>query len=471
MQKRRSFRRRLVLWLGATLALSLAAVCITLWLLAAVWTNQQLLVSLRAEAGHVAEEVANGRELEPERYRWNEPHHVFANERIDPFFLQVFDSAGRLVRASENSRQLEAPYPQILLDRRNVSMPSLLERPIRFSAGSDRLYGTVLPIKSDDGETIGFVQVARFDLGQESALQKLGVGLALGYLVVLGALLSLLAAAGNRVARPLETLTRRATDIPPDDLTRRIATPDDADLETVQLTSAINAALARIQRSVEEIRTFTSDAAHELQTPLAVLLGHIDVAMRRERSGEEYRTTLQTLRDEVDGMTRLVRALLGLARLDRERSALRSEPVDLSQMVGSEIARQAQLGHIEPGAIRTEFIPDAAVEGNEDLLRESIRNVIENAVKYADGKAIRAKTSRRNGNIVVTVEDGGPGIRPDEIERVRERFFRGSAAHDKPGYGLGLSLASSIVVHHGGRIDVGDSDLGGARFDILLPAA
>ncbi len=347
---------------------------------------------------------------------------------------------------------------------------------MRFSVGEERLYALVVPIRSNDTTSpdavLGAVQVARFDLGQEAAIRNLGIGLGAGYAVVLLLLISLLYASSRRVLRPLESLTKATAALQPDRLAKAISIPDDADLETAQLASTINQALARIDASFEEVRRFTSDAAHELQTPLAILKGHIDVALRRERDADTYKKTLQTLNEEVDSMVLLVRALLDLARLDESDAGGEKIDLDLADAVADEVNRLVDSAMLQGVEIEYDCPDGLQVETSEPaLIRQGIRNILENAVKYSDGGVVSVNGYRDDDHVTVRVQDGGIGIRSDDLPRITERFFRARDVAEVPGHGLGLSFVQAVAERHGGRLAIESVEGDGTMVELTLPVS
>jgi signal transduction histidine kinase len=322
--------------------------------------------------------------------------------------------------------------------------------------------------------------VARFDFGQEAAIRRLGVGLLVGFVVVLLLMLTMLWASSRRVLRPLETLTHAVATLDTGQIASVIAVPPNADSETARLAETINASLLRIDRSFEEVRRFTADAAHELLTPIAILKGHIEVALRRERSANDYKDTLRTLIEEVDSMAGLVRALLTLARLDE--SVGTDEPaglVDIDAVLSDEVAAvrssaSARGVRVDLSAVSGEVSGEVSgnrVIGHPQLIREAVRNILDNAIKYTENGTVGIHAVRNNGRVTISVDDTGRGIRTDELPMLTERFFRARDVQDLPGHGLGLALVSAIAKRHGGRLSIAQRKEGGTHVELSLPAS
>ena len=244
--------------------------------------------------------------------------------------------------------------------------------------------------------------------------------------------------------------------------------PPRADGETAALADALNGALARLDDAFSETQRFTANAAHELQTPLTVLRGTVDVALRRDRAPEAYRATLAVLRDEVDGMVRTVRGLLALARLDGG-DALATEPVDLAAIAEAEAEAVRPLADARGLALDVEARP-AVARAHPDLVRDVVRNLLDNAVKYTPRGGVTVRVSQDGGRVRLVVSDTGPGIAPAHRARVTDRFWRADDVQHLPGSGLGLALVARITARLGGELAVGESASGGTRVEVVLPA-
>ena len=275
-------------------------------------------------------------------------------------------------------------------------------------------------------------------------------------------------AIGGRVVRPLEAITGHAAALSAATLGERVPIPPDADRETAALASALNGALERLDGSFAEMQRFTSNAAHELQTPLTVLRGHVEVALRRERTPDAYRATLRLLLAEADGMAQAVHGLLDLARLDTG-SALPAEALDLADVARAAAAELRPRAEAKGLALTVRTTP-APVCGHPDLLREVARNLVDNAVKYTDCGRVEVSVSVEGGEACLAVADTGRGIAAACAERATDRFWRADDVQHLPGSGLGLAIVKRIVESHGGRLVVGANEGGGARLEARVPS-
>jgi len=251
------------------------------------------------------------------------------------------------------------------------------------------------------------------------------------------------------------------------------------DPELAELVTALNKLFERLESGFGALERYAADASHELRTPLAVLASELEVALRHERSPEDWKVVAATSLDEVHRLTRLVEALLGLARLE---AVSRTEAVvfDLREAVDQariRVGPQAEAAHLV-----LEFEADEAekltVQGNADAFTAAVASLLANAIRYTpSGGAVRVSIGRASEWVDVWVDDSGPGVSEMERESIFEPFGRGSAgraADDRQegksdGLGLGLALVRRVAQWHGGAITVGASSLGGARFTLRLP--
>lgn len=227
-------------------------------------------------------------------------------------------------------------------------------------------------------------------------------------------------------------------------------------------------ALVPIRDSLRRQREFAADASHELRTPLTIVRGSVEHLLRhRARPVEEVGDALDDIEVEVNHLTTLVDDLLLLARSDSGVIELRREPVDLADVAGDALQRL----RAQAEARGVELLLDAApaeVDGDPDRLRQLVAILIDNAIRHTPrGAAVRVAI-RGAAHPGISVEDEGPGIRPEDLPHVFDRFWR---AVDAPegGTGLGLAIAAWIAEHHGGRISVANRPGSGARFEVLLP--
>lgn len=272
---------------------------------------------------------------------------------------------------------------------------------------------------------------------------------------------------------PLARMAEHARRISAERLGERLQ-PEPGGSEVNLLRDAFNETLGRLERSFDQLRCFTADASHELRTPLTALRSVGEVALRSDRTPEEYRDVIGTMLEEVDRLTRLAGELLTLARAEAGAAQLRLEDVDLSAKVAEVAEKLGVLAEEREQRIELDLPGPAIVRGDRVVLRQALLNLVDNAIKYSPERSVvTVRTGGSSGVAYVEVEDQGPGIAPEHRERVFERFYRVDASRSREmgGTGLGLSLVKWAAEAHGGRVAL-VSHLGrGSAFRLELPAA
>ena len=297
------------------------------------------------------------------------------------------------------------------------------------------------------------------------------------FLVMGCALLVAVGAAGTlltrRVFNAINQVVRQARQIGESNLSQRLPHPGTSD-EIASLVDTLNKMLDRIEQSFEGQRRFTADASHELRSPLSRLRTELEVAMRRPRHRAEYVETLRSCLEEVERLTRLVEELLALARLDVSPERAAAEAVSLNRLAQEAAERLEPLARERQVQINLEPSPPMTVRIGRGPASLVFANLIDNAVKFSPaGGRVTVRLAIDGPEAVMSVCDTGPGIRPDELPHLFERFYRGSSTHEgsAPGVGLGLALSQAIAKAHGGRIDASNVPGGGALFAVRLPLA
>ena len=307
------------------------------------------------------------------------------------------------------------------------------------------------------------------------------------YVVALGALVAaaalLLPAVGFAVARgarqavagalrPLERVAAETRAIGPAELGTRLTSPT-GQAEVTELADSVNRMLERVDRAHRALEAFTADASHELRTPLTHLRAQVQWAAAEGRTETETRESLGAMERVLDQTAKLVEELLLIARGENRQLALAHAPFELTAVVGEvrEITEAMALGR-DLAVSATPSSPRWAV-GDADRTRHILLNLASNAVRYTqDGSVTFALET--NGNMVgVSVRDTGPGIPPEHLERIFDRFFRvdQSRSRDLGGSGLGLAIARLFAELQGGHITVASTPGAGSTFTVWLPAA
>ncbi len=269
----------------------------------------------------------------------------------------------------------------------------------------------------------------------------------------------------RRVIRPLKELGKAATAIRAGRAVKlpRRGTGDEVD----DLGEILDEAFSRLEDALQRQTRFTSDAAHELRNPIAVIRNAAEIALRRKRSPDEYRDFFGDVLATAKRMGQVVEALLLLARLDAGQAASTFEKVDLVAVAHDSATAQPLAG----GRVSIEGKSPAFVEGDEGLLRVLIDNLLSNALRYSGREAPVNVTVVNSDGVTLSVKDEGPGIPSDAVGRVFDRFYRIESANpDVPGAGLGLALVSEVARVHSVESRI-DTSQGGTCVIVKFPSA
>jgi two-component system, OmpR family, sensor kinase len=412
------------------------------------------------------------------------------------FYFRVVDPAGeprwpdQSAPLSPDESPPELPHLDAAAGKARADQPFTVS-----SVGSgDRWRVLATPLGQPEGTLIVATSLRETD---DTVANLMRIDLVVGGGVLLG--LALAAYMMVRAAlRPLHDIEQTAAAIAGGDLSRRI--PDQgADTEVGRLGRTLNVMLERIEgafrareaseatarRSEDKMRQFVADASHELRTPLTSIRGFAELHRQGAVTDPaEVSRLLGRIEGEATRMGLLVEDLLLLARLDRQRP-LQHEPVDLVVIAADAVEAARLRAPMRP--VRLE-VPsggsgdgeggedDAAsavvVPGDEARLRQVVTNLVDNALQHTPPTTpVTVRVAREPGSGVVEVADEGPGLAPEQADRVFERFYRTDTARNRAqgGTGLGLSIVSAIAAAHGGRVDVDSRPGQGATFRVVVP--
>ena len=260
---------------------------------------------------------------------------------------------------------------------------------------------------------------------------------------------------------PVTALTRAAERIHVHNLKERLPQTGSGD-EIDRLTGVFNSMMQRLDESFTQIREFTLNASHELKTPLTVMRAEFETALRDPTTPPAQREIFADQLDEIARLTKIVDSLTLLAKADAGQLALAQEPVRLDELVRDSYADAQLLARVGRMEVELQACDETTVRGDRHRLKQLLLNLTDNAIKYTQPEGrITIGLNRNNGSAELTIANTGPGIAPEKLPRIFERFYRGDPAHNNSieGCGLGLSIAQWIVKAHGGDIRIG-SDIG-----------
>jgi two-component system OmpR family sensor kinase len=326
-----------------------------------------------------------------------------------------------------------------------------------------------------EGQLTEILQMGRSITTRDQSISALGMNLLIAGIVAVVVAFGLGWVLAGMSLRPIHRLTQTAEAIGAErDFSRRVVHtgPDD---EVGRLAKTLNAMLSELQAAYQQVgqalemqRRFVADVSHELRTPLTTLNGNVEL-LRREPpiSAQDRSEVLGDMASESKRLIRLVNDLLALARADARRP-LQSEPTPIRPIV-EEVCRQARL--LAPDReISCDPVPDVAVLGQADALKQVLLILLDNALKHTGGPiAVAGEVTAKQ--VAVSVRDSGPGVDPELLPSLFERFSRGKASGDDSSTGLGLAIAKALVEAQGGTLTIGSEPGEGCVFSVALPQA
>ena len=370
----------------------------------------------------------------------------------DEQLIQVMTPAGAVVAASPNM----AGRPAVV--RLAPGQSARVVTPL----DDDEFVAVAEGAQTSDGPRIVLVARALVDVLDTTTVITRLLVIGLPLMVAVVALTTWFAV--GRALAPVEAIRREVDAISAAQLHRRVPRPK-ADDEIGRLAATMNRMLERLESARNSQRRFVSDASHELRSPITTIRQHAEVALAhpdRVTAAELAEVVLA----EQQRMQRLVEDLLLLARVD-EHVPLTRAAVDLDDLAFEEGHR---LRSATSKRVDTSGVNAVRVQGDADALRRMLRNVGENAVRHASSR-VDVTLVERGEEVVLTIDDDGPGIPATERARVLQRFVRldDARSRNEGGSGLGFSIVDEVVRAHGGSMSIEQSPLGGARIVITLP--
>jgi signal transduction histidine kinase len=394
-------------------------------------------------------------------------------------FLRRMDTANTVGTASRSIRVISAADGNILYRFDMPGVPpitvsndllqeTLTKGTVYFNPGN--LEGVAL--HRTVGKRDFIVVVAGHDddgLERVETLNKiLAISLVLG--VCLSAFISFLFA--RQLLRPITQIIREVKEISSYDLSQRVRSGTGQD-EMSQLGNTFNELLGRLQESFAIQRRFISNASHELSTPLTSVSSQVEVVLQKDRSAEEYKQVLFSVREDVQQMRLLTKSLLEIAKTGSQ-GGIELNEVRVDEVLMKVVSDVKKLNteynvELDFGEF-PEDEKDFVVFGNGELLYIALKNVVENGCKYSTDKRSVVDLSFAWHKVYVQIVNQGAEIAPEEIQQIFQPFYRGSGTSNIRGFGLGLAMAQRIIALHKGVIHVTSDKASGTNFTIELPA-
>lgn len=375
-------------------------------------------------------------------------------------WVRVLDATGRVVTAT--------PAMEELLPT-NVFPPPLRSTSSILAPKNFRTNHQLFALTAFSSGNGFIVQVAQ-DRSEDDAFRREFSALLLGVLAIATIAAALIAiSVTRRGLRPLAQMTKSVEQVRPTHFGERLA-PNDWPRELRPLATAFDHMLDRLEESFTRLSQFSADLAHELRTPVSNILGEAQVSLTRARSADEYRETIESTVAECERLSGMVDNLLFLARAEAADREIERKEFDARAAV-DDIADYYQAA-AEDRHVTIASHGHGKILAEPVLFRRALGNVIDNALRFTpnEGK-IDISVSASNADTEITVRDNGPGIAPEHLPRVLDRFYRVDPARSASGAGLGLSLVKSIVDLHGGKVKIDSDGCSGTIVRLIFPMA
>jgi len=392
------------------------------------------------------------------------------------YFYLIRDGWGRVVARSVNLEDHELPLPSSWgpSDHGTATFFSTESHPVHL--GFERVLVRTERIEIPDpgaGSTEFLIQVAvtlaPLETTMRANLRDTLVVTAVALLLVL----FLLWFAATRALRPVTAMTRKASQITATNPRERLPLAGRDD-ELDELATVLNDMLDRLGASLRQMEQFSSNAAHQVRTPLTRIRGELDLVMASGGIADPQRSQLEGVQGELERLSRVCGRLLLLARLDQQTrdESLFVDRVDLEEVVEELLEQMCPVARDRGVQLRHGSSSPLCVRGSRPLLVEAMLNLLDNAIRFTPANgAVVVRVEARGSRACLSVEDGGPGIPAAERDSVFLPFHRREPAGARDdGSGLGLAIVRGIARAHGGRVDVEEASGGGSVFRLELPA-
>ncbi len=393
-------------------------------------------------------------------------------ESTDPklldIIIRVFDTDGRTIVSSKNTQGLAG------ISQKNFL--SVLQGRSRFDTidSVSPAAGMTLRIFTTpvfENEKVAYiVQVASPTNSIVTALNNLKIALFILFPItifvtgIMGAFLA------KVTLHPVDNMIHTIHQITAENMKLKLKVPGTKD-EIQKLAETFNTMLDRLERDFNSQRQLFQDLSHELKTPLTILKGEFEVALKKARSLEEYAFILKSALEEINRITSLAENLLLLAKFDSKEVGLDKKRLNLNSLLLNIINSLKGLSELKQIPISFAASDEKVfLNGDENQLKTLFLNILDNAIKYTPQKGkIYISLERDRGLARVSIKDTGMGINKEEISHIFDRFYRVDKSRNSSGFGLGLSIAKSIAEAHEGKIEAESEPSKGTTFIVYLP--
>lgn len=455
-----TFKNRLSLYISVTTTLTILILFIVIYTVVEKTVYNHLDEDLKSESEKVRNNLlimnsgilfANFSE-----FLENEQGQIEAN----PTYVELINENGLILRKTTNLLNEILLYDSL----------SNKEEIYNTYISGKKVRQIQVPLIHSNGKNAGYIMAAFPITEYEIVLNNLRTILFAAFPVTILIMFFVSKFTAGRGIKPINKVIKTAEVISKDNLSERIEYPAHKD-ELYLLVDTINNLLQRLQAGILRERQFLSDASHELRTPLSVIKGNLEVLIRKQREPQEYEESVKYCINEVDRISSLVSQLLMLAKYDNDFIKPDFSEVEIEGVIKTVLKRLSE--QIENNNVRliTNFGETNNIKGDSNILSCIFENVISNAIKYSGEKGtVNISTKRVGGSIECQIKDSGEGIKPDQITKIFDPFYRveESRNSDVQGYGIGLSIVRKLAEIHNVSIVVTSSDEG-TDFTLTIP--
>lgn len=456
-----NIRAKLTLQFSVIVGTILVLFSLVVYLLSAEYRREEFFTRLESRAITTARLLVKVKEVDLNTLRiidQNSIHALFQEKVL------IFDQNDSLLYSSLDD--LSIGYSHDLLEK--------IRREKRVAYAKDQLetIGLVFPEQGDDENKVVVISSA-FDRYGRSKLNNLrnvlltGLFIGIGLIIIAGRFF-----AGQMLA-PLVRINAQISEITAGNLNRRVDEGNRRD-EFAQLAMNFNQMLKRLETAFEIQQQFVSNASHELRTPLAAITSQLQVTLDKPRSMEEYQRVMKSVFDDARTLVELTNGLLVLAQSSIQHSKVPFGPLRIDEVLYAakdELARAHPEYHFQIEYLELPEEEEAMlIFGNEQLLKTTFLNLMDNACKFSTDQQVKVSISLPGRQVEIRFSDRGIGVPAGEEEKIFNSFFRGSnVSGTTRGYGIGLSLSRRIMQLHQGSIRLQNRAEGGSEFIVTLP--
>ena len=431
---------KLTLWYGGILALILVTFCGFVYM----YFQSSLQKSIDHKIKSIAEVLSSSMTETHSQSLFGNFERYLENtlgKKPKGKFIQIIDASGK-IGARLNDLEAEAVPVSFTTLERALRGEIVYET---IETARPRLRMITMPILENKKVT-SIVQVGSSLEEFEDTMKRLLIIMIVSIITATGGTIVVGYFMAKKTMKPVDQIRRTAVKITSSNLDERIELKGRKD-ELGRLAETFNAMIARLKDSFQRINQFSIDVSHELKTPLTILKGETELALRKERTNEEYKKSLQSNLEEIDRMSRIIDDLLLLSKAETKDIRLNLEKVDLRDLLADVCLNMKIFGENKGVEIIARDLDDIRIIGDELKLRRMITNIVENGIKYGhSGGYVAVSSHKQNGYACINVKDNGPGISSGDIKYIFDRFYRADRSRKRAsGSGLGLSISKWIA--------------------------